>query len=186
MVRRKKGQHLLEKYSDQGGMWTYRIHRRDAKVAERRPPFVVRGQKGQPLLNIEATKEIEVDINKLSSRIIGAAIEVHKGLGPGLLESAYEECLCRELELKGIRFERQKPLPVTYKEKRLDCGYRLDIVVEDVIVVELKACEGIEPIHKAQVLTYLRLSGLKLGLLLNFNTPTMRDGIIRMVNRLDE
>ena len=127
-----------------------------------------------------------MDINKLSSMIIGAAIEVHKTLGPGLLESIYEECLCYELILRGLRFERQKPLPIMYKNKKLDCGYRLDIVVEDIIILELKSCENIERIHKAQLLTYLKLSGLHLGLILNFNVPLMRDGIVRIVNELDE
>ncbi|MFW6146757.1 MAG: GxxExxY protein [Thermodesulfobacteriota bacterium] len=101
-----------------------------------------------------------MDINELSSEIIGAAIEVHKALGPGLLESAYEECLCRELSLRGFSFERQKILPVEYKGKQLDCGYRLDVVIDKAIIIVLKSCEKIEPIHKAQLLTYLRLSGL--------------------------
>lgn len=127
-----------------------------------------------------------MSINELSNKVIGAAIEVHKALGPGLLESAYEECLCHELTLRGVSFQRQKPLPVSYKGKHLDCGYRLDIVVEDAIILELKSCEGIEPIHKAQLMTYLRLSGMKLGLLLNFNTAVMKDEIVRMVNQLDE
>jgi GxxExxY protein len=127
-----------------------------------------------------------VDINKLSSKIIGAAIEVHKALGPGLLESAYEECLCHELSLRGVSFERQKNLSVEYKGKKLDCGYRLDIIVENIIILELKSCEKIEPIHKAQLLTYLKLSGLNLGLLLNFHVPVMRDGIVRIVNELKE
>jgi len=125
-------------------------------------------------------------INKLSSRIIRAAIEVHKALGPGLLESAYEECICRELSIEGLSLERQKPLAVQYKGIDLDCGYRLDVVVENAIILELKSCDKIEPIHKAQLLTYLRLSGLKLGLLLNFNVPLMRDGIVRIVNKLEE
>ena len=125
-------------------------------------------------------------INKLSSRIIRAAIEVHKALGPGLLESAYEECICHELSLGGLSLERQKPLAVQYKGIDLDCGYRLDVVVENAIILELKSCDKIEPIHKAQLLTYLRLSGLKLGLLLNFNVPLMRDGIVRIVNELEE
>ena len=127
-----------------------------------------------------------MDINELSSKIIGAAIEVHKALGPGLLESAYEECLCHELSLRGMSFESQKPLPILYKGKRLDCGYRLDMVVEKAIILELKSCEKIEPIHKAQLLTYLKLSGLKLGLLLNFNVSLMRAGIVRIVNELKE
>jgi GxxExxY protein len=127
-----------------------------------------------------------MDINTLSSKIIGAAIEVHKALGPGLLESAYEECLCYELSLQGLSVERQKALPIKYKGKKLDCGYRLDTVVENAIILELKSCEKIEPIHKAQLLTYLKLSGLKLGLLLNFNVPVIRDGIVRVVNELKE
>ena len=127
-----------------------------------------------------------MDLNKLSSKIIGAAIEVHKILGPGLLESAYEECLCKELSLRDISFERQKPLPLEYKGDKLDCGYRLDVMVEKSIILELKACEEIEPIHKAQLLTYLRLSNLSLGLLLNFNVPLMCDGIVRIVNDFNE
>ena len=127
-----------------------------------------------------------MDLNKLSSTIIGEAIEVHQILGPGLLESAYEECLCKELGLRGLSFERQKPLPLEYKGDKLDCGYRLDVVVENGIILEFKACEKIEPIHKAQLLTYLKLSKLSLGLLLNFNVPLMRDGIVRIVNEFNE
>ena len=123
-------------------------------------------------------------INELSGIVIGAAIEVHKVLGPGLLESAYENCLSHELQLRNVIFERQKPLPVTYKGVNLDCGYRLDVVVQGMVVLEVKACERIEPIHRAQLLTYLKLSGLSLGLLLNFNVPVMRDGIVRVVNEL--
>jgi GxxExxY protein len=128
----------------------------------------------------------QMDLNKLSSKIIGAAIEVHQILGPGLLESAYEECLCKEFSLRDISYERQKPLPLEYKGDKLDCGYRLDVVVENGIILELKACEKIEPIHKAQLLTYLKLSKLSLGLLLNFNVPLMRDGIVRIVNEFNE
>jgi GxxExxY protein len=127
-----------------------------------------------------------VDINSLSSKIIGAAIEVHKHLGPGLLESVYEQSLCHELGLRKLSFESQKPLPVVYKKKRLDCNYRLDIVVEDSIIIELKSCDKLEPIHTAQLLTYLKLSGLNLGLLLNFNVPVMKDGIVRVVNKFKE
>ena len=127
-----------------------------------------------------------MDINRLSSKIIGAAVEVHKALGPGLLESTYEKCICHELTLRGLSFDCQKSLAVIYKGENLDCGYRLDLVVEDRIIVELKSCEAIEPIHKAQLLTYLKLSGLSLGLLLNFNVPVMRDGIVRIVNKLEE
>ncbi len=123
-----------------------------------------------------------MNINELTGAVIGAAIEVHKALGPGLLESAYEECLCRELQERKISFVRQKSLPVTYKGVKLDCGYRLDVVVEDAIVLEVKACSEIEEIHRAQLLTYLKLSGLNVGLLLNFNVPVLKDGIVRMVN----
>jgi GxxExxY protein len=130
--------------------------------------------------------EILMNINALSSNIIGAAIEVHKALGPGLLEPAYERCLCHELKLRGLSFINQKPLPVVYKNEKLDCGYQLDLVVENAIILELKSCQTIEPIHKAQLLTYLKLSGLNLGLLLNFNVPALRDGIVRVVNELEE
>ncbi|HEY3265388.1 MAG TPA: GxxExxY protein [Armatimonadota bacterium] len=115
----------------------------------------------------------------LTHQIIGAAIEVHRALGPGLLESAYEKCLCRELCLRGLAFRSQVALPLDYKGERLDCGYRMDVVVEDAVVLELKCVECITPLHEAQLLTYLRLSGLKLGLLLNFNVAVMRDGISR-------
>jgi GxxExxY protein len=127
-----------------------------------------------------------ININNLSSRIIGAAIAVHKALGPGLLESTYEECISHELSIGGLSLERQKPLPVQYKGINLDCSYRLDVVVENAIILELKSCEKIEPIHKAQLLTYLKLSGFKLGLLLNFNVILMREGIVRIVNELEE
>jgi GxxExxY protein len=127
-----------------------------------------------------------MDINKLSSKIIGAAIEVHKALGPGLLESAYEECVCYEMSLRDLSFERQKMLHVVYKGKKLDCGYRLDVVVANAIILELKSCENIEPIHRAQLLTYLKLSGHSLGLILNFNTTVMKEGIVRIVNEFKE
>ena len=127
-----------------------------------------------------------MNMNQLSSKIIGAAIEVHKTLGPGLLESAYEECLCHELSIQELLFEKQKPLSIDYKGKKLNCGYRLDIVVEKAVIIEMKSCEKIEPIHKAQLLTYLKLSGLNLGLILNFNVPLMRDGIVRIVNEFRE
>ena len=113
--------------------------------------------------------------------IIGAAIEVHRVLGPGLLESAYEECLARELTLRNIKFERHKPLPVVYKEVKLDCGYRLDFLVEGRVVLELKAVELLAPIHEAIMLTYLRLSGCQIGLLINFHTQILKDGIKRFV-----
>jgi GxxExxY protein len=147
----------------------------------------MKGRKEKNLMLSENSNvRIVMDINKLSSRIIGAAIEVHKALGPGLLESAYEKCICHELSIGGLSLERQKPLAVRYKGINLDCGYRLDVVVEDAIILELKSCEKIEPIHKAQLLTYLKLSGFKLGLLLNFNVTLMREGIVRIVNELEE
>lgn len=122
--------------------------------------------------------------NMLSQNIIGAAIEVHRQLGPGLLESAYEECLCHELTIQKMNFQRQQPLPVEYKKVKLDCGYRLDVVVEKLVIVELKAVNCLEPIHEAQILTYLKLTGLKLGLLINFNVPVLKDGVRRIVNGL--
>ncbi len=117
----------------------------------------------------------------LTDRIIGCAIEVHRSLGPGLLESAYEECLCYELAQSGVAFRRQVPLPVLYKEVKLDCGYRMDVVAEDRVVVELKTVERLAPVHDAQIITYLRLSGYPVGLLMNFNVPVLRNGIKRFV-----
>ena len=125
-------------------------------------------------------------INDLSSAIIGAAIEVHRALGPGLLESAYEQCLAREFSLRNIPFEQQKSLPVLYKGTRLDCGYRLDFLVADMVVVEVKAIDGLLPIHQAQLLSYLKLGGWKLGLLINFHVPLLREGIKRVVFGLEE
>ena len=119
--------------------------------------------------------------NELTHGIIGAAIEVHRLLGPGLLESAYEECLARELTLRGLQFERQKPIPVVYKEVKLECGYRIDLLVESRIVVELKAIDALAPIHEAVILTYLKLSNRPLGLLINFNVPVLKDGIRRFI-----
>ncbi|MDH3875226.1 MAG: GxxExxY protein [Desulfobacteraceae bacterium] len=127
-----------------------------------------------------------MNINQLSSKIIGAAIEVHKILGPGLLESAYEKCLCHEPSIRGLSFEKQKTLSIDYKGRKIDRGYRLDVVVENAIILELKSCETIESIHKAQLLTYLKLTGLNLGLILNFNVPLMRSGIVRIANELKE
>jgi GxxExxY protein len=125
-------------------------------------------------------------INELTKEVIGAAIEVPRALGPGLLESAYETCLCHELGLRGIPFERQKPLPLKFKEATLDCGYRLDLLVSNSVVVEIKAVEAFLPIHEAQLLTYLKLGGWNLGLLINFNTPVLKDGIKRVVLGLKE
>jgi GxxExxY protein len=118
----------------------------------------------------------------ITEQVIGLCIDLHRHLGPGLLESAYEECLCYELSQVGFRFERQKPLPVNYKSVKLDCGYRLDLVIEDKVIIEVKAVETLLPIHEAQLLTYLKLSGLTLGLLVNFNVPVLKNGIKRVVN----
>ena len=123
-------------------------------------------------------------LNQVTEKIIGAAIEIHKTLGPGLLESAYEECLCYELSTAGLHYQRQVDLPVLYKEVRLDCGYRLDLIVEDAVLVELKTVECLLPIHEAQLLTYLKMKNLLLGLLINFNVPVLKDGIKRIVNNL--
>ena len=119
--------------------------------------------------------------NQVTREVIGAAIEVHRSLGPGLLESAYEECLCHEFALRGLRFERQKPVPVVYKAIKLACGFRVDLLVEGQVVVELKSIEDLAPIHEAIVLTYLRMSGVGLGLLINFNVRVLKDGIRRFI-----
>jgi GxxExxY protein len=117
----------------------------------------------------------------LTERVIGLAIDVHRQLGPGLLESAYEECLCFELRQNAIAYARQVSLPVVYKDVRLECGYRIDVLVESEVVIEIKSVERLMPIHEAQVLTYLRLSGLKVGLLMNFNSVVLKDGLRRLV-----
>lgn len=121
-------------------------------------------------------------INKLSGIILDCSIEVHKNLGPGLLESVYEVCLCKELSLKGIKFQRQVLLPVNYKGEKLDADYRIDILVEDEIIIELKSVELMNPVYEAQLLTYLKLADKKLGLLINFNVPRLIDGFKRMLN----
>jgi GxxExxY protein len=118
---------------------------------------------------------------ELTESILGAAIAVHRALGPGLLESTYEACLAYELMERRLRIERQAALPVVYRGVRIDCGYRLDLVVESAVVVEIKAVERLMPVHDAQILTYLKLSGIAVGLILNFNVPMMRDGIRRFV-----
>jgi GxxExxY protein len=124
-------------------------------------------------------------LNGITEGIIGAAIEVHRALGPGLLESAYEGCLAFELAERGFKVERQKALPIFYKSVRIDCGYRLDLLVEESVIVEIKAVAAFAPIHKAQLLSYLRLSRCKVGLLINFNVEVLRDGIKRLVNGLE-
>jgi GxxExxY protein len=124
--------------------------------------------------------------NQLTEQIIGAAIEVHRNTGPGLMESVYEECLCYELSQLGLRFRRQVHLPISYKGIKLDCGFKMDLLVEDAIVLELKTVDQLLPIHSAQLLTYLKLSGKKVGLLINFNEPILTKGLKRLVNHFRE
>ena len=126
------------------------------------------------------------EINEITGKIIDAAIAVHRELGPGLLESSYEACLAFELIERGLKIEQQKALPVTYRGVKLDCGYRIDLLVENKVIVELKAVERLEPIHKAQLLSYLKLSGCKVGLLVNFNVQILKNGIRRLVFDLEE
>jgi GxxExxY protein len=127
---------------------------------------------------------VSKDIDLITEKIIGAAITVHKELGPGLLESAYEACLVYELSQLGLAVERQKSLPVTYRSVKIDCGYRIDLLVENKVVVELKAVERLEKIHEAQLLSYLKLSGYSVGLLINFNEETLTRGLKRLVYKL--
>ncbi len=122
-----------------------------------------------------------MEFDEVTRRVIGLAIDVHRALGPGLLESAYEECLCHDLKENGLAFTRQVPLPITYKTVKLDCAYRMDLVIENCVVVEIKAVERLLPIHEAQLLTYLRLSGIRTGLLMNFCSERLKDGIRRFV-----
>jgi len=129
-----------------------------------------------------AAEVAEVDLNAITSGVIAAAIEVHRHLGPGLLESAYQECICYELSQIGLSFTREVALPLNYKGLKLDCSYRIDLLVEDSVLVELKSVEQLIPIHSAQLLTYLRASHKQIGLLINFNVPVLKDGIKRMVN----
>ncbi len=122
-----------------------------------------------------------MEINQITSLVIGCAIEVHKNLGPGLLESAYEECLAFELKNAGLKIERQKPAPVVYKEIKLDCGYRIDLLVEDVLVIELKTVDAFNPVHEAQILTYMKFSKKPIGLLINFNVKLLKHGLRRLI-----
>jgi GxxExxY protein len=121
------------------------------------------------------------NINQLTHEVIGAAIEVHRKLGPGLLESAYRKCLCHELTLRGVQFEDEYPLPLEYKGIRLECGYRVDILVDGLVAVEVKSIQALAPIHEAQLLTYLRVGGWRLGLLINFNVEILKNGIRRKI-----
>jgi GxxExxY protein len=120
-----------------------------------------------------------MEINKITEIIIGCAIEVHKNLGPGLLESAYEECLAYELQNSNLKIERQKAIPVIYKEIKLECGYRIDILVEDTVVIELKSIDAFNPVHKAQILTYMKFADKSIGLLINYNVTLLKSGIKR-------
>ena len=122
-----------------------------------------------------------IEAHEATEPILGAAFEVHRALGPGPLESVYERCLCRELELRGIAFERQVALPVLYKDRHIDCDLRIDIVVERQVKVDAKSAESLLPIHTAQLLTYLKLSGIRFGLLMKFNVPLLRDGLKRVI-----
>ena len=125
-----------------------------------------------------------MDTSILTEKIIGCAIKVHRSLGPGLLESAYQECLFFELKKAGILVEKEKSLPLVYEDVKLDCGYRIDLLIENQIVVELKSVDALNDVHTAQVLTYLKLSNCKIGLLINFNVPLIKNGIKRVVNKL--
>lgn len=125
-------------------------------------------------------------LNRITEQIIGAAIAVHRALGPGLLESAYEACLAFELRQRGLKVEQQRPVPVVYREVKLDCGYRLDLLVEDEVIVEIKSVDHLAPIHEAQLLSYLKLTGRKVGLLINFNVKMLISGVKRVVNDFPE
>ena len=127
-----------------------------------------------------------MDINHLTDVVIGSAIDVHRALGPGLLESTYEMCLCRELDIRQISFERQKPIPVVYKGIKLDCGYRADVFVDGRLLVKIKSVDALAAIHDAQLLSYLKLGDWKIGLLINFNVQLLKSGIRRRVLNLDE
>lgn len=120
-----------------------------------------------------------MELNEITKIIIGCAIEVHRNLGPGLLESAYEECLAHELTNKGLNIQRQQPTPVVYKDIKLECGYRIDILVENSVIIELKAVDSINPVHEAQILTYMKFAHKSIGLLINFNVTVLRNGIKR-------
>ena len=140
-----------------------------------------KGTKAQRRTTAKTFEPIPVDVERAAKTIVDAAMAVHMALGPGLLESVYEVCLCHELSERGAPFESQVPLPVVYKGVRLDAGLRFDLVVDGKVIVELKAVESTQPVHEAQLLTYLKLTRLRLGLLINFNKALLRDGIKRMV-----
>jgi GxxExxY protein len=154
----------------------YRANAREAKNAEE--------HRCQPLLAEEPVQSYDMTIeeNRLSRLILNAAYHVHKSLGPGLLESAYEECLSYTLAKEGLHIRRQQGLPLVFEEVKMELGYRTDIIVENKVIIEVKSVDSITDVHKAQVLTYLRLSGCKLGLLINFNTAQLKEGIKRLVH----
>jgi GxxExxY protein len=127
---------------------------------------------------------MDEEINRITEAIIGAAIQVHREIGPGMLESAYETCLVYELKDRGYKIEQQKSVPLVYRDVNLDCGYRMDLLVQDLVIVEIKSIDQLLPIHRAQLLSYLKISGLKVGLLINFNVKLLKFGIERIVNHL--
>ncbi len=133
---------------------------------------------------MNAKKTINMNENEISNKIIGLAIEVHKSLGPGLLESAYKECLFYKLQKSGLLVEKEKSMPLIFEEVKLECGYRIDILVENKVVIELKSVESLNDVHLAQTLTYMKLGGYKLGLLINFNVTLLKNGIKRIANNL--
>ena len=147
------------------------------------PLHALCGKKNLPLRTQSYTEKklINMEINQITEKIIGCAIEVHKQLGPGLLESAYEECLFYELINKGLNVKKQLALPLVYKEIKLDAGYRIDLLVENKVIIEIKSVDAIADIHKAQLMTYMKLANIKLGLLINFNVLRLKDGIVRWI-----
>ena len=163
--------------NDIRGIGYFRLHRETQRTAKRSP----KATHGEPQRNKSKMNKMDHEnkYSELTSKIIACAIEVHKALGPGLLESAYEECLAYELRNAGLRVEQQKALPVVYKDIKLDCGYRIDILVEDTVVVELKSVDALSPVHEAQILTYLKFSEKKIGLLMNFNVTLLKNGMKR-------
>ena len=141
---------------------------------------------GEPSPDVAHSPTVPLRINEVTDAVIGSAVLVHRELGPGLLESAYEMCLAYELADRGLRVERQKILPLVYRGVKLDAGYRLDLVAQDSVIVEIKAVDSMTPVHRAQVLSYLKLSGLTVGLLINFNVKLLKQGIRRIVNNFSE
>ncbi len=152
-----------------------------SSAAQLRETFAAQRRGRRKIFTTKDTKSTKVEFDDLSNRVIGCAIEVHRQLGPGPLESAYEQCLAHELRRNGNKFQLQHPQPAQYKDIRLDCGYRIDILVENELILELKRVEEIKGIHEAELLTYMKLAGVKIGLLINFNNTKLKDGIKRFV-----